>query len=70
MKEYQLDPISPNDFQGFLDRNAQTHIDMNGALSTPGSDLREVDPRSEGQLQSWVEAHFLEHQTAEQALNI
>lgn len=68
--DYQLDPISPNDVRGFLDRNSQAHKDMNTALGTQGSDLQDVDFNKPEELNSWMDLHYLEHYDAEQDLKI
>lgn len=68
--EYQLDPIPENDVPGWLTRNQQAHNDMNGAIGAQSSDLQDIDLKDEKQRASWIYSHFLEHQTAEQALGV
>lgn len=70
LSEYELDPINPEDVQGFLNRNQQAHQDMNRALQTQGSDLSEVDLNDPKQLQAWISAHYKEHYDAETELKI
>jgi hypothetical protein len=68
--EYQLDPIPPNDLQGWLTRNQQAHNDMNQTLGLQSADIETTDLTDRRQLEAWIYLHFLEHQTAEQALKI
>ena len=68
--DYQLDPISQNDLPGWLQRNQQTHIEMDAAIGSQSVDLQDVDLNDERQLEAWVWLHFLEHQTAEDKLEI
>lgn len=70
LPDYQLDPIFPQDMQGWLQRNSQTHNDMDGALGAQGTDLLDVDFNDEKQVQAWMFSHYQEHFTAEQALGI
>lgn len=70
LPDYVLDPINPNRFVDFLQSNAQTHIEMNGALGVQGVDLQDLDPRDENKLIAWINLHYLEHQTAETKLGI
>lgn len=70
LASYQLDPIPPDDERGWLERNQESHNDMNEAIGTQSSDLLDTDLSDDRQLQSWVYLHFLEHQTAEQRLGI
>lgn len=68
--DYQLDPIAENDLPGWLQRNSQTHIEMDAALGVQGVDLQDVDLSDENQKQAWFWLHFLEHQSAENTLGI
>jgi hypothetical protein len=70
LPDYDLEPINPQDLEGWLERHAQTHIEMNAALGSQGQDLQQVDFRDERQLVAWVWAHWLEHNTANQILRI
>lgn len=66
--DYQLDPIAKNDLVGWLQRHAQTHIEMTAALGQRSNDLQDVDFNDEGQLAAWLNIHWLEHSNAEAAL--
>lgn len=68
--DYQIEPISPQDIQGFLQRNSQLHIEMNAVLKAQTIDLEDADLSDDRQKEAWVYLHFLEHQTAEQKLGI
>lgn len=68
--DYILDPIFQQDIIGFLQRNEQTHTEMNAALGLNGVDLQEADLRDERQRVAWVWIHAEEHLAAEMALGI
>ena len=68
--DYQLDPISQDYLQDWLERNQQTHIEMDSAIGAQSSDLTDVDPKQQNQLVAWIWDHYQEHQTAEAALGI
>lgn len=68
LEQYQLNPIVKE--PEWLKRNAQSHDDMNLALGLQGSDIEELDFNDEKQLQSWIYAHYLEHQDAAKFLQI
>jgi hypothetical protein len=70
LPEYLLDPIDLNDTRQFLEWNQQAHVDMNGALNVPGSDLEDVKFDDERQLSAWIWLHYLEHQVAENKLKV
>ena len=70
LADYQLDPISANDLVGWLQRNAQAHSEMNGALRVQSHDILDADFKQEAQLVAWINIHYLEHYTAENALRI
>jgi hypothetical protein len=70
LTDYQLDPIPPKGVTDWLERNEQTHVEMNAAVGAQGSDLEEVDLQNEKQTEAWIYLHYLEHQTAEQRLEI
>lgn len=70
LTDYQLDPINFDAINFFLQNNQQMHQDMSAALGSQGSDLEEVDFDDEQQKASWIYYHYLEHQTAEEALKI
>lgn len=67
---YVLDPIPFFAFETWLERNGQTHVEMNGALGIQGADLETLDPESKEQLAAWIWVHYNEHQNARQALGI
>ncbi len=70
LPDYQLDPVSANDLVGWLQRNAQTHSEMNSAVGTQSQDLLDVDFKQESQFQAWIFSHYQEHYDAENALRI
>lgn len=70
LTDYQLDPIFDQDIQGFLQRNSQTHIEMDAALGAQSTDLQDVDFKDERQRIAWISEHYLEHYNAENALGI
>ena len=70
LNDYVLEPIAPDDLAGWLERHAQTHIEMNAALGVQGQDLQDVDLKDERQLVAWVFLHWQEHNTIVQALGI
>lgn len=70
LPEYVLEPITQLDFQGFLQRNQQEHVDMDGALNLPSIDLQDVDIKNRSQLIAWIWLHATEHRDAELALGI
>lgn len=70
LTDYQLDPINFDDMKGFLQRNSQTHQEMDAALGAQGTDLLDVDLSDERQKVAWIRIHWQEHFTAEQALKL
>lgn len=70
LSEYLLDPIDFTDIGGFLQRNQQSHVEMDGALGFQSEDLQTVDLKDEEQKIAWIDSHWQEHSTAEQALGI
>ena len=70
LPDYVLDPISDYAPMTFLQNNYNAHVDMNGALNRPSSDLEEVDFNSPGQMQVWIYLHWQEHNVAENTLKI
>jgi hypothetical protein len=70
LTQYQLDPISPRDVPGFLQRNSQSHIEMNSVLDLQTVDLQDVDFKNDRQLRAWIFLHYKEHDDAETALGI
>lgn len=70
LPEYQLDPINGSDTTLWLQNNAQSHGDMNGALHLPSVNLLDVhfdDPRA---LEAWIWLHYQEHFSASAKLQI
>ena len=70
LTDYQIEPMNPDSMSYFLQNNSQLHDDMNAALKLTGSNLQDVDPKDEKQLQGWILLHYQEHYAAEQALGI
>lgn len=70
LPDYVIDPIPHDNVKGWIENNQNLHNDMNGQLGLQGSDLQDVDFNDQKQLQSWFYLHFIEHQSAEQALGI
>lgn len=65
-----LDPITPEDWAGWLERHALTHQQMNLAAGQISADLSELDPRDPAAVAHWIEIHHLEHYAVEAALGI
>lgn len=68
-----LSPIEPMpffDLGSWLIRHAQMHIDFNGTLGLPGTDLSGFDINDPATLQGWIWDNFAEHQNAHAALKI
>lgn len=57
----QIDPIDPNDFEGFAARHQSLHDDANGILGTAGSDLQTVSWDNQEERESWHWINFSEH---------
>lgn len=70
LNEYQVEPIAWPQFAQWLESNAQMHFDMNQALQLQSSDLDELNPTDKAALTNWIYFHWLEHNTARQALGI
>lgn len=70
LTDYQLDPIPTFAMVDWLERNQQTHIEMDAALKSQSVDLSDVNIQNKNQLEAWIYAHYLEHQTAETTLGI
>lgn len=68
--DYQLDPISQEDIQGWLQRNSQSHGDMLGALGLQSEDILDVDFKDSKQAEAWAYLHYFDHYNAENALRI
>lgn len=70
LTEYTLYPVSDKSFGDFLTNNQQAHDDFNSALGLQSSDIEELDPKNEQQLQAWVYLQYQELFTACSALGI
>ena len=70
LTDYSVDPMDPHAMDQFLQNNAQLHTDMNAALGLPGIDLFDIDLSKENQKSAWFWFHFIEHQTAENKLQV
>lgn len=70
LTDYLVDPINPDNIKQFLQNNASLHTDMNGVLKSQSSDLLDVDLTKPGELDSWINLNYQEHQNAEQLLGI
>jgi hypothetical protein len=68
--EYQLHPISFDNFQQYLQNLQSSHDDFNEVLNLQGVDLEGVDIKDQNQLQSWVYLVWQETQSAFSALGI
>jgi hypothetical protein len=65
-----LDPIPFFAFTEWLQRNQKSHTDANGALGLQSTDLLDLDPLNQEQLEVWVESHYEEHLNLNQILKI
>ena len=70
LTDYLVDPINPDNIKQFLQNNASLHTDMNGVLKSQSSDLLDVDLTKPGELDSWINLNYQEHENAEQLLGI
>jgi hypothetical protein len=70
LTDYEIDPISPADMSGWLQRNSQLHIDMNSVLGLDSADLQDVDLSDERELVSWIALHAQQHRDAEAAAGV
>jgi hypothetical protein len=67
---FVLDPINFGRPRDFLERNQETHTQMNAPLGLQGSDLEDVDLKDPRQLQAWIFAEYQELFSASAALKI
>ena len=65
LTDHLVDPMDPKAMEQFLQNNSELHDDMNSALSLPGVDLQDTDLSKPNELESWINFHYLEHQSAE-----
>jgi hypothetical protein len=70
LADHQLDPISPQDAAGWLQRHAMAHAEIDRALGIQSADLMDVDLTDENQLSSWIWIHHLEHNSMARALGL
>lgn len=70
LTDYQLDPIAQVEINGFLNRNQQLHVDMEGVLRLQSTDLLDVDFNNERIKRAWFEVHYQAHYDAEKALHL
>jgi hypothetical protein len=70
LPDYPLDPIPFFAFQDWLKSNQSAHQDMDSVLGSQSSDIEDLNPLDERELQAWVFLHYVEHQTAEKILGI
>jgi predicted acyl esterase len=70
LTSYEIDPISPADMSGWLQRHAQLHVEMDAALGQQSTDLQDVDLSDERQLISWIYLNYQEHRDAEDAAGV
>ena len=70
LQRYLLNPIPQADVKGWLQREQQTHNDMNAVFGIAGSDLTDVNWQDKDQRDSWIQLHFSEMQQVAQELGI
>jgi len=70
LQPYFIDPISLTETKSWLEANQQLHVDMNGQLGIPGSDLQDLDFNDDHQTAAWIYLHWQEHNVAENRLRI
>lgn len=64
-------PLAPDDWNGWLERHALAHQQMDAAAGGQiSSDLSALDPRDPEGVAHWINIHWLEHQAVEAALGI
>lgn len=70
LTQYELYPINFDNFQEWLQRNEQSHEDINSVLGLQSSDIESVDPKDERQLEAWIYLQYQELYSASAALQI
>lgn len=70
LRDYQIEPIDPDNINQFLENNQSLHAEMDAVLGLQSSDLQDVNLRDEKQLESWIRLNYLEHFYAETKLMI
>lgn len=68
LTDYEVDPMNPEDFTGFLQNNAQLHDDMNAVLGLQSSNLQDAQLDDPARLRAWINLHYQEHYDAESRL--
>ena len=70
LDRFNLDPIEPDDIQGWLEQHQQLHNDMNAALGLTSFNLNTIAFDSAGSVQLWIQLHVQEHVAAHQKLSL
>lgn len=70
LQSWIIDPFTPDDPEGWLNRHQQMHNDFNALLAYPGNDLQTVDLSNPEERLSWSWLHFQEHLNANIQLGI
>lgn len=68
--EYVLSPITNIDLVGFLQRNQQSHLQLDALAGVQSIDLQDVDFSNESQVQEWVFLHWQDHFNLEQFFGV
>jgi hypothetical protein len=70
LTEFVLEPITSDDITGFLQRNSQMHLDMDGIAGVSSNNLQDVDFKNKAQFTGWIALHAQEHLDVERRLNL
>lgn len=70
LTDYQLYPIQPEDFQGWLARHQQSHLEACAILNVVNVDLQDLRPDNLNELTAWVALHDQQHRDLEARLSI
>ena len=70
LTDFQIDPMSTDSIDLFLQNNSQLHDDMNGTLNLQSINLDIVDLSKDNERDAWINFHYLEHYYAESKLGI
>lgn len=65
---YVIDPMDPDDFEGWAQRHQNYHNDMNGIFGLNGIDLQEVNFDNPDEKKSWMWNNFSEHRAVHNAI--
>ena len=68
--EYVIDPIDPNDSEGWLLQHQYMHNQMDAVLGISGYDLLNVNLRDQNEFAGWVWLNAQEHYQAANILEI